>query len=216
MKYYRLEVDPALIGVELETNKIPYAVRAPMLRDRRVADEVRRVLNGSLRDDITVDEAMHRYIRNLSIEEVSVIGPCIYEMAYNEIKPKEITLDRLSCTFFFKNLLDVKYYVEEYRLQFGVVCEVEIIRQDNIFEGDIKWLDNLDTKTMKAKTLYDNFYNFWQGGLTADPHIEVLFEGRYKLNPLDINTCLNGNPLGVNLIDPRNLPLHVLNDMLGK
>lgn len=216
MKYYRLEVDPALIGVELETNTIPYAVRVPMLRDKRVVGEVIRILNGSMQDDITIDEAMRKYIRNLSIDEVGVIGPCIYEMAYNEIKPTNITIDRLSCTFFFKDLLDVKYYVEEYGFQIGVVCEVEILRQDNIFEGDIRWLDNLDTQTMKAKTLYDNFYNFWQGRLTADPHIEVLFEGRYKLNPLDINTCLNGKPLGVNLIDPRNLPPHVLNEMLGR
>ena len=51
-------------------------------------------------------------------------------------------------------------------------------------KADMQWLDNIDENTVTAAEAIEVFKRYWAGEMTANPVEEVLFVGKYKLNPI--------------------------------
>jgi hypothetical protein len=49
---------------------------------------------------------------------------------------------------------------------------------------DMNWLDAIDENTATAGEALEAFRKYWAGEKTANPVMEVLFTGKYKLNPV--------------------------------
>ena len=64
------------------------------------------------------------------------------------------------------------------------LCKVEIIEEYHSFIGDMMWLENINTSTVRAIDIKIAADHYWNGDMTNLPIKEVLFQGKYKLTPL--------------------------------
>jgi hypothetical protein len=108
-------------------------------------------------------------------------GTYLWEMTLemvrmNFFKDKPIRLDS---KFFFTDIESCKYYNEKYLNNSGKIYEIEIIKQDSYFEGDMSFIDNIENEILFLD-LINEYNDYWKGKLTSKPIKEVIFQGEFK------------------------------------
>lgn len=180
---YRVEVNYQNIGVVMQT---PFGLNPTRVR---IANNPAEWQLLSMLVDISLNSGMTLFnVCNAAVEQNLQIGeflPGIWEVLFERARPKEIPLRRTECAFFFTNMVDAQKFKATYPgMDVGVLCEVEIIKKDYSIEVDMNWLDAVDENTATAQDAIDAFKHYWAGDKTGNPTMEVLFVGKYKLNPV--------------------------------
>lgn len=183
MKYYRVEVNHNNIGVVLET---PFSLNPTRLRfsyNPLIWNLLSTLVDISLENNFSLLS-----VCNAAVEQNHEIADYlsgIWEVLFERAKPKTIPLKRTECAFFFKTKSDALRFRESYPgMAQGTLCEVEIITEVYALEADMNWLDSINEKTITAEEAIDTFKKYWAGEKTETPIMEVLFLGKYKLNPI--------------------------------
>ena len=180
---YRVEVNYQNIGVVMQT---PFGLNPTRLR---IANNPAEWQLLSMLVDLSLSSGMSLFkVCNAAVErnlQISEYLPGIWEVLFERARPKEIPLRRTECAFFFTNKVDAQKFKATYPgMDVGVLCEVEIIKKDYSIEVDMNWLDAVDENTATAQDAIDAFKHYWAGDKTGNPTMEVLFVGKYKLNPV--------------------------------
>jgi len=180
---YRVEVNYQNIGVVMQT---PFGLNPTRVR---IANNPAEWQLLSMLVDLSLSSGMSLFkVCNAAVERNLQIGeflPGIWEVLFERARPKEIPLRRTECAFFFTNKVDAQKFKATYPgMDVGVLCEVEIIKKDYSIEVDMNWLDAVDENTATAQDAIDAFKHYWAGDKTGNPTMEVLFVGKYKLNPV--------------------------------
>lgn len=180
---YRVEVNYQNIGVVMQT---PFGLNPTRVR---IANNPAEWHLLSILVDISLNSGMTLFnVCNAAVEQNLQIGEFlsgIWEVLFERARPKEIPLRRTECAFFFTNKVDAQKFKATYPgMDVGVLCEVEIIKKDYSIEVDMNWLDAVDENTATAQDAIDAFKHYWAGDKTGNPTMEVLFVGKYKLNPV--------------------------------
>lgn len=180
---YRVEVNYQNIGVVMQT---PFGLNPTRVR---IANNPAEWQLLSMLVDISLNSGMTLFnVCNAAVEQNLQIGeflPGIWEVLFERARPKEIPFRRTECAFFFTNKADAQGFQTSYPgMELGVLCEVEIIKEDYSVEVDMNWLDAVDENTATAQDAIDAFKHYWAGDKTGNPTMEVLFVGKYKLNPV--------------------------------
>lgn len=182
MKYYRVEANPSNIGTVLET---PFSL-SPM-RLRIANNQMEWQLLSKLVDiSIAKNLSLHSVCRVAVAHNFEIAGflSGIWEVLFERAKPKEIPLRRTECAFFFENKDDALKYMAFYPKGLPVsLCEVEIINEIYSLRADMNWLESIDENTVTAEEAIGVFKKYWAGEMTQKPVVELLFIGKYKLNP---------------------------------
>ncbi len=181
--YYRIEVNRNNIGVVLQT---PFGLNPTRVRIAHNPAEwnlLNTLVELSLKSGFTLFNVCNAAVKqNLQIAEFL---PGIWEVLFERARPQEIPLRRTDCTFFFTNKEDALRFQSSYpRMDSGVLCEVEIINEEFSFVVDMNWLDAIDENQVTAGEAIEAFKRYWAGEKTDNPVMEVLFTGKYKLNPI--------------------------------
>ena len=181
--YYRVEVNYQNIGVVMQT---PFGLNPTRVR---IANNPAEWHLLSMLVDISLNSGMSLFnVCNAAVELNLQIGdflPGIWEVLFERARPKEIPLRRTECAFFFTNKVDAQNFKATYPgMDVGVLCEVEIIKKDYSVEVDMNWLDAINENAATAQDAIDAFKHYWAGDKTGNPTMEVLFVGKYKLNPV--------------------------------
>ena len=182
MKYYRVEVNPSNIGTILET---PFSLNPIRLRisNNQVEWQLLSVLV-----DISIDNKLplHSVCEVAVAHNLEIAGflSGIWEVLFERARPEEIPLRRIECAFFFENKDDAMKYMTVYPETLPVsLCEVEIINEIYSLRADMNWLESIDENTVTAAEAIEVFKKYWAGEMTDKPVVELLFVGKYKLNP---------------------------------
>jgi hypothetical protein len=61
----------------------------------------------------------------------------------------------------------------------GRIIKVELIETKNIFESDMKLMDELENH-YTIKKILENINKYWKKEQTKDPIPEILFNGKFK------------------------------------
>lgn len=180
--FYRVEVNPKNIGVVLETPFSLNPTRVGIAYNRVEWQLLSILVDISLKNDISLSS-----ICNAAVEQnpdIKYMLPGIWEVLFEKARPQEIPIRRTECAFFFVNKADALKYKSTYPgMQIGTLCEVEIINEIYSMKADMKWLDNINENAVKASEVIDEFRKYWVGEMTGTPTVEILFVGKYKLNP---------------------------------
>jgi len=115
-----------------------------------------------------------------SVPEPLFNGTRFWEYLFEKIRRKEFAdkISRLNAYFLFKNIDDCKYYIDLRHID-GEIVKVELVETKNIFESDMKLMDNLENHYSINK-INENIYKYWNRNFTDKPLIEVLFNGTFK------------------------------------
>lgn len=180
---YRVEVNYNNIGTVLET---PFSLNPTRLRyanNPQVWHLLTMLVDISLQNDFKLFDVCHAAVeQNYEIAEYL---PGIWEVLFERAKPNSIPLKRTECAFFFEKQEDALKFKDTYPGMVGaMLCEVEIIEEAYSMKADMKWLDNINENTATAAEAIDAFKKYWAGEMTAAPVVEMLFVGKYKLNPI--------------------------------
>jgi hypothetical protein len=88
-------------------------------------------------------------------------------------------ISRMDSYFLFKNIEDCNHYMG-LRQNMGKIVKVELLETKNIFESDMKLMDNIKNH-YTIKRINENINNYWNKKYTHKPTIEVLFKGILKI-----------------------------------
>lgn len=181
--FFRVEVNYNNIGTVLET---PFSLNPTRLRyanNPQVWHLLTMLIDISLQNNFKLFDICHAAVeQNYEIAEYL---PGIWEVLLDRAKPSNIPLRRTECAFFFEKEADALRFKENYSgMEEAMLCEVEIIEEAFSMKADMKWLDNINENTATAAEAIEAFKKYWAGEMTADPVVEVLFVGKYKLNPI--------------------------------
>ena len=181
--FYRVEVNHNNIGTVIQT---PFGLNPTRVRISNNPAEWHLL---SMLVDISLNSGFSLFnVCNAALQQNMQIAdflPGIWEVLFERAKPQNIPLKRTECAFFFTNRADALSFKANYPgMELGVLCEVEIIKEDYSIELDMNWLDAIDENTATAQQAIDAFENYWSGKRTSHPIMEVLFVGKYKLNPI--------------------------------
>ena len=181
--YYRVEVNNQNIGAVLQTPFGLNPTRVQISNNPAVWHLLSMLVDISLNSGFSLFNVCDAAVKqNIQVAEYL---PGIWEVLFERARPKEIPLRRTECAFFFANKVDAQKFKATYPgMDVGVLCEVEIIKEDYSIEVDMNWLDAVDENTATAQDAIDAFKHYWAGEKTANPTMEVLFVGKYKLNPV--------------------------------
>lgn len=182
-RMFRLEANYQNIGIVIQT---PFGLNPARVR---IANNPAEWHLLSMLVDISLSNGMSLFkVCNAAVEQNIQIGEFlsgIWEVLFERARPKEIPFRRTECSFFFTNKEDAKKFKTTYPgMERGVLCEVEIIKEDFSLEADMNWLDDIDENTATAQEVINAFKHYWNGEKTDNPTMEVLFVGKYKLNPV--------------------------------
>lgn len=188
--FYRLEHNLEQIDILVDTNTRDNHYRNPYLKVDYFKSFLELVETISLCEDSRILDAFEQanklYIEETGTCKVDIYNPkhvnCIWEAIYENQKPKHITITRMDCSYFFNSVDSCNYYKQLLKSENGFICRVDIIEEYKSFIGDMKWLDNLNIETVKAKEIMDAASRFWHGEFTDSPIEEVLFQGQYILS----------------------------------
>ncbi len=180
---YRVEVNHQNIGTVIQT---PFGLNPTRVR---IANNPAEWHLLSMFVDISLNSGMSLFnVCNAAVEqnlEVVEFLPGIWEVLFERARPKDIPLRRTECAFFFTNKEDALRFKAAYPgMDKGILCEVEIIKEDFSLVADMNWLDAIDENTATAQEAIDAFKHYWASEKTSNPTMEVLFVGKYKLNPV--------------------------------
>ncbi|WP_313360783.1 hypothetical protein [Empedobacter sp.] len=89
-------------------------------------------------------------------------------------KPK-----RLESTFLFDTIESCNYYITKHLRGNGKIYEVELIEIDQLFEGDMKIIDDIPTYIL-FEDLINEFDAYWQGQEELEPVKEFIFQGKFR------------------------------------
>ena len=181
--YYRIEVNYQNIGTVIQT---PFGLNPTRVR---IANNPAEWHLLSMLVDLSLSNGMSLFhICNAAVAQNLQIGeflPGIWEVLFERARPKGIPLRRTECAFFFMNKEDALKFKETYPgMAQGQLCEVEIIKEEFSMVADMNWLDAINENTATAQETIDAFKQYWAGEKTGSPTMEVLFVGKYKLNPV--------------------------------
>lgn len=182
-KYYRIEVEPRNIGPTLET---PYSLnptRVGVAYRTDVWESLNNIIEFAIQRDLILFDVCQAVIRQYPM--MLDFLPGIWEVLMERTRPKDIPCRRTECAFFFKNRRDAENYKCTYPgMQMGRLCEVTLTEPKYIKELDMNWVDKIDEKTAKACDIVTSFEKYWDGQMTENPIIEVIYNGKYQLNPI--------------------------------
>lgn len=184
MEFYRLETDINEINSIIDTNNRNNCKRAPYLKENHVVEYLKSIIDQSILNNITLFEIFNREILSKGFQIVDII-PGIWEVLYDMARPSQININRLECSYFFSSIEDCKKHKQYPGMVNGVICKVQIIEQQQIFIGDMNWLNNIDECKAKAIDALDVARKYWEGKKTQSPMLEILFQGKYKLIPIE-------------------------------
>ena len=181
--FYRVEVNHNNIGVVVQT---PFGLNPTRLRIANNPTEWHLL---STLVDISLESGYSLYnVCNAAVAQNHRIGeflPGIWEVLFERARPKEMPLRRTECAFFFEKQEDALHFKASYPgMEKGMLCEVEIISEAFLREADMNWLDSINENTVTAQEVIDAFRRYWAGEKTDNPTMEILFVGKYKLNPV--------------------------------
>ena len=180
---FRVEVNPANIGVEMETPFSLNPTRVAIANNPRAWNLLEMLVNVSLAHNISLVEACDAAVAR--DHSIGTYLPNIWEVMFEMARPKEVPQRRTDCAFFFKEKEDALRFKATYPgMQGGTLCEVTILEQRFIKECDMKWLDDINENVATAGEILEEFTHYWNSELTAHPVREILFCGRYMLKPV--------------------------------
>jgi hypothetical protein len=181
--YYRVEVNYNNIRTVLET---PFSLNPTRLRyanNPQVWHLLTMLVDISLQNNFKLFDVCHAAVEQN--HEIAEYLPGIWEVLFERARPIDIPLRRTECAFFFEKKEDALRFKENYPGMVGaMLCEVEIIEEALLIKADMKWLDNINENTATAAEVIGAFKRYWAGEMTPNPVVEVLFVGKYKLNPI--------------------------------
>lgn len=181
--FYRVEVNNNNIGTVLET---PFSLNPTRLRyanNPQVWHLLTMLIDISLQNNFRLFDICHAAVEQNY--DIAKYLPGIWEVLFDRAKPSNIPLRRTECAFFFEKEADALRFKENYPgMEGAMLCEVEVIEEVFSMKADMKWLDNINENTATAAEAIESFKKYWTGKMTADPVVEVLFVGKYKLNPI--------------------------------
>lgn len=182
--YYRIEVNRNNIGTFLET---PFSLNPR--RVRIAYNPVEWQLLSALVDISLSNNLALFNVCSAAVSQNPDIGLFlhgIWEVLFERARPAEIPLRRTECTFFFTKETDALSFKSSYPgMVGGVLCEVEILNEAFSMKADMNWVESINENTVTAKEAIDTFRHYWAGEMTSTPIEEVLFVGKYKLNPVE-------------------------------
>lgn len=181
--YYRVEVNHNNIGAVIQTPFGLNPTRVRISNNPAVWNLLSMLVDLSLNSGFTLFNVCNAAVKqNLQIADYL---PGIWEVLFERARPIDLPLRRTECAFFFTNINDAQKFKSSYQgMALGVLCEVEIIKEDFSMIADMNWLDAINENTATAQEAIDAFKRYWAGEKTAHPTMEVLFVGKYKLNPV--------------------------------
>lgn len=181
--YYRIEINHNNIGTVLQTPFGLNPTRVRISNDPVVWHLLSMLVDISLNSGFSLYNVCNAAVeQNLQIAEYL---PGIWEVLFERARPQEIPLRRTECAFFFTNKEDALNFKNTYPgMAMGELCEVEIIKEDYSLKVDMNWLDAINENTSTAQEAIDAFKHYWAGEKTEKPTMEVLFVGKFKLNPV--------------------------------
>lgn len=112
-------------------------------------------------------------------------GHYLWERYFEMVRIKAFSdlPNRKECLFFFDNLDDCNYYIQNHNGGLGQIYEVEIIEQSKLFKGDMRLIDEID-ESITYNNIVKETFNYWDGKSSSNPIFEYLFEGKCKLKNL--------------------------------
>ena len=180
---YRVEVNYNNIGTVLET---PFSLNPTRLRyanNPQVWHLLTMLVEISLQNNCTLFNVCNAAVEQNN--EIAEYLPGIWEVLFEKARPNNIPLKRTECAFFFEKKEDALIFMDNYPGMVGaMLCEVEIVEGCFSMKADMKWLDNINENTVTAEEAIKEFKKYWAGEMTNHPVVEVLFVGKYKLNPI--------------------------------
>ena len=181
---YRVEVNFKNIGTELET---PFSLNPTRLRFSHDSVEwqlLSTLVDISLQNNISLFNVCNAAVQQRA--DVVDYLPGIWEVLFERARPDNVPLKRTQCAFFFEKKENASLFKDSYPgMAGGLLCKVEILEEWFSMRADMKWLDNIDENKVNAAEAIAKFQKYWAGEMTAEPVVEVLFTGRYKLNPVE-------------------------------
>lgn len=187
MALYRLESDRAQIGIDLDTKTRDNNLRHPDYA--RHAQIMRLVYVQSLLSGQSILQTIPSFADHFP--QLDPLNPerqacvcCIWDAAFDLHRPQHVRIGRTDCAYFFTERAACEYYRDYIGMSSAQLCEVQILETYDRFTGDMNWLDAIDESTATARDIAAAARRYWAGEMSADPHPEVLFQGRYRLTPV--------------------------------
>lgn len=180
---YRVEVNYKNIGTVLET---PFSLNPTRLR---IANNPQAWYLLTMLVDISLQNKIRLFdVCQAAVEqnyEIAEYLSGIWEVLFERARPNRIPYKRTECAFFFKKKEDALRFKDNYPgMKGALLCEVEIIEEAFSMKADMKWLDNINENIVTAAEVIEAFHKYWAGAMTTTPVVEILFVGKYKLNPI--------------------------------
>ena len=179
---YRIEVNINNIGKELETPGCLNPTRTQISASQAQWQLLSSFVDESLASGRPLLKVCNGYVEQNPY--IGLILPGIWEVIFERVRPASILFRRTECAFFFTNIQDALNFKAYPGMEDAVLCEVEIIKEEHSMKADMRWLDNIDEKTATAADAMDALSEYWTGKMTAQPVEEILFTGKFKLNPV--------------------------------
>lgn len=183
MEFYRLETDINEINTIIDTTNRNNCKRAPYLKENYVVEYLKSIIDYSKKNNMTLFDIINNEILNKGFEIANIISG-IWEVLYDMVRPSQLNINRLECSYFFSSIEDCEKFKQYPGMENGVICKVQIVEQRLIFTGDMNWLNNIDERKAKAIDALEVAKKYWEGKMTQSPMLEILFQGKYKLIPI--------------------------------
>jgi len=182
--YYRVEVNHSNLGTVIET---PFSLNPTRMRiayDQAKWQLLSTFVDISLEKGTTLFNVCNAAVtQNL---EIGAILPSIWEVLFERARPECIPIRRTECAFFFEKKENaIRFKADYFGMEMAVLCEVEIIKEVFSMKADMNWLNSINENTATAVEAINAFKKYWAGEMTDSPVMEVLFQGKYKLNPVE-------------------------------
>ena len=112
-------------------------------------------------------------------------GTVLWEAFFEKVRAKEFPHlpSRMNSTFLFSDIQSCTFYQKNHCGGQGTVVEIETVRTDKIFEGDMKIIDDIENSISRDE-LTEKIRQYWKGEQTTNCVKEYIFQGEYNINDL--------------------------------
>lgn len=181
--YYRIEANPDNIGIVLETQSSLNPAKHSALHDNTEWQLLLMLVEKSLSTGFPLSK-----VCQVAVEEnpaIRALLPGIWDVLFERARPSGVPFKRTDCAFFFNDIENSLNFRKTYLgSRKGQLCSVEIVEEVFTMKADMNWYVSINEATATALEVIDAFGKYWSGEMTSDPAIEVLFVGKYILNPI--------------------------------